>query len=380
MSIISTDLLIKSCLEAAIADIRANTWLLDDIFGGLATDPLTSVEYGFKEAEQAKRWVVGNNIPVYLHARVDNPTFPCLSVVQNSSVEAMDRTSFGDFGREEEVHPRTAIQQPQKVYPNFTPEAYDPVTGTVTFPGNLNTDNMVVGQFLVSQSSGRTYKINSIESDNSFNIDSSMYDDFTGAFIIPAKSLWNLNREITHFNESFTVGCHAQSDPVQCIWLRQLVMYILLRYKEAYLEARGFALSTLSAQGMDVNPHFEVERVFTAVINLSGVIEGNWIKYIAPKLQGIRAFAGGQTPNAVGMAMGQTPPNPVKVPNVTTTVNGPVNVDNFRSGVHIADATPTPDQYKEEVFQQGWDTDPPTLGDEEEEEPGNIEDEPDGQS
>jgi len=150
-------------------------------------------------------------------------------------------------------------------------------------------------------------------------------------------------------------------------------MYILLRYKEAYLEARGFELSTLTAQGMDINPHFEIERVFTAVINLSGVIEGSWIKYIAPKLQGVKAFAGGTDPNAVGVT-GQEPPGPIRIPNVTIP---PTN--NFKAGIHISEASPTPEQYKEQVDQQGWDTDPPIIGD------GEIDievlgDEPDGQS
>ena len=53
--IIATDILLKSMFEAAFNDLRKNPWILDDIFGGMALDPLSRVEYGYKEVEQAKK-------------------------------------------------------------------------------------------------------------------------------------------------------------------------------------------------------------------------------------------------------------------------------------------------------------------------------------
>jgi hypothetical protein len=67
-----------------------------------------------------------------------------------------------------------------------------------------------------------------------------------------------------------------------------IVEYILLRYKEAYLEARGFELSTFSWAPIVQNPEFTAEMVFSRSCTLTGQVEKSWIKYIAPKLQDVR--------------------------------------------------------------------------------------------
>ena len=64
MGIVPSDLLVKSALEAALAHLRANQWLLDDVFGELATDSLSGLEYGWKDVDAAKRWFLNNNIRV----------------------------------------------------------------------------------------------------------------------------------------------------------------------------------------------------------------------------------------------------------------------------------------------------------------------------
>jgi hypothetical protein len=103
--------------------------------------------------------------------------------------------------------------------------------------------------------------------------------------------------------ETFGIGMHAQSDLAQAIWLRQVMTYILLRYKEAYLEARGYELSSFSVGAIELNPYFkEIEQVFSCPITLTGQTECSWIKYLAPKLQkvtgGIRIIDGPATPEA----------------------------------------------------------------------------------
>src|SRR5271157_9817 len=115
MAIIPTDLLIKTMLEAAVADLKKNLWLLDDVFAGLASDPLSSLEYGYKEVTKAIEWFKDNNFPVYLHNRIDNPTFPCITVVQASSSEMQDRASLGDEGGIEDFDPKDARRTPQYI-------------------------------------------------------------------------------------------------------------------------------------------------------------------------------------------------------------------------------------------------------------------------
>lgn len=300
MSVLATDILIKTMLEAAIDDLRANQWLLDDVFSGLVTDPLSKDQYGYKMVKAAKDWFISNDIKVYSAFRIDTPTFPCLTIAPAPADEATDRASLADEGSIEDFDPQGTELQPQVVYPSFTPAAYNRATGMVTFPSGTTTDYIVPGQFLVSRRSGKAYQILQCLSTVDFTIKADVKDDFTDAYIVPPTALWNLHREQTFIRESYSIGCHAQSDPVQATWLRQIVLYSLCRYKEAFLEARGFELSTFRAGPMDKNPYFEAEQVYSSVVNLSGTVELSWIKFVAPKLQsaqqGIRIIDGPKTP------------------------------------------------------------------------------------
>ncbi len=301
MGIIATDILIKSMIEAAMADLRKNNWILDDIYGDLASDQLAKTDYGWKEVEAAKQWFLGNNIDVYLMNRVDTPRFPCITVVRISSREMTERDSLGDEGEETEIDPQDITRQQQMTYPAFTPKAYDKAKGIVTLPDGQTTNDLMPGQFLVSKKSNKAYVVNTVLGPQKFLITAGIDDDFTNCYIIPPTALWNLKKELTFLEETFAIGIHAESDLNQALWLRQLIQYIMLRYKEAYLERRGFELSTHNVGSVDENPHFNgVERVFTCMLSLTGQVEANFIKYAAPKLQGvkggIRIIDGPRTP------------------------------------------------------------------------------------
>lgn len=312
MGLLPTDLVVKSMLEAALYDVRKNAWLLDDVFSGLASDPLSSAQYGWKEVARAKDWFLSNNVMVYLPFRIDAPTLPCISIIGPSVSEMQSRANLGDDGQTEDYAPDLATANPQRVYDPFTPAGYDPETGYVTFPQGIMTDTMAPGMFLVSQKSGKAYVIQQIVSSQVFGIKSGTNDDFTAAWVAPVSALWNLQREIIITDQSFTIGCHTQGDPVTITWLRDLVMYCLGRYREAYLEARGFGLSTISCGPPSVDPDFDMERCYKVDINLMGQVQGDWIKYIAPKLQVVR------------------------------------------SGILIADGPKTPAQYLQYAEAQGW--------------------------
>lgn len=288
MAILQTDILLRTMLEAGINDLRKNPWILDDVFGGLAGDPLSKVEYGFKEVKAAKAWFMGNNISVYLPYRIDNPVMPCVSILQESVSEMKDRASLSDEGMVEDIEPRSATTQPQSVVNPFTPAGYDSEKGIITMPEELDTDQMAPGQFLVSARSGKAYAVKELLGLRDFSIAPGIVDDFEGCYVVPPTSLWNLHRELAFMAEQYDIGVHASSDPVQAMWLRAVVMYIMLRYREAYLEARGFEISNINAGPIALNPNFGKDRVYSSSIKLEGQVEGSWVKFIAPKLAAVR--------------------------------------------------------------------------------------------
>lgn len=290
MSIISSDILVKTALEAGLNDLRKNGYILDDVISGLATDSLSKAEYGYKEIHAFKQWFTTNKIPVYLDFRVDSPEMPCITIAGSPRIEMLQRTSLGDsLGSIEEVSTENISVNPIKVYDNFTPSSYNKANGIVAFPEGMETEFIVVGQFLVSSRSGKAYQILEIISKSSFKIKKNINEDFIDAYIVPPVSVWNLQREITFVQETVLIGVHTQSDPVQNQWLHDVIWYILLRCKEVYFEARGFELSTVQSDPMYLNPNFkETDRIFSRNITLTGQLEITFIKYVAPRLQDVR--------------------------------------------------------------------------------------------
>jgi hypothetical protein len=313
MGILATDILIKTMLEGALADLRKNNWIVDDIFSDLATDPMAKGDYGYKEVAMAKEWFLANNIDVYLTNRIDTPRFPCITVVRLSSREMQERDALGDDHATDEFEPDGVTKQVQMVYSAFTPKAYNKEKGFVTLPDDMNTNRMLAGQFFVAKKSGKAYIIQKVLTDTQFQIAAGVNEDFTSAYIAPPTSIWNLEKELVFLEESFAIGIHAESDLNQAIWMRQLVQYIFLRYKEAYLERRGFELSTFNLGSIDINPHFHgAEMVYSCMMTVNGQVEANFIKYAAPKIQGVRG------------------------------------------GIRIIDGPKTPEDYIKYVAKQGW--------------------------
>ena len=282
--IISTDILIKTMFEAAFNDIRKNPWILDDIFGGLATDPISRLEYGYKEVIRAREWFLNNDIKIFLQYRNDDPVFPAITLVHAGMSEMLDRTSLSDSRLGEEVDITKIKTETAKVHGLFTPTEYDPGTGKIKVDQHFDLSVIASGQLLVSARTGKTYPIKELAG-NGFIIPAGVVEDFRNAYVIPAIALWNLERELTFVHEDFQIGLHTQSNVNQNMWLHQLVWYILLRYKEAYLDSRGFELSTLRSGPIELNPNFsQADQVYSRYITLQGQVQADWIKYIAPKL------------------------------------------------------------------------------------------------
>jgi hypothetical protein len=283
MAILATEILIKTAIEAGIEDLKRNPWMIDDIFNGLVGDPLSSLEYGAKEVQDAREWFLNNKINVYLGFRVDLPTMPAVSIVRQSVTEALDRTSLADEGLLEEIDHRQADRVPDQVLTKFTPQAYDREQGLILLPEPLTTAQVAKGMFVVN-SDGKAYQIIATPSIRAIQIQPNTKVNLTNAVITPATKLWNLHRELTYFHESFQIGVHSTSEPVVNLWFTQIMTYILLRYKEAYIENRGFELSTFSITGTQLNDNFTMERVFSSFFNFTGTVQADWIKFIAPKL------------------------------------------------------------------------------------------------
>ena len=305
--ITQTDLILRSALIAGIRDLRARPYLLADVFSQCATDALLQQEFGYKEIKRATDWFLKVNLPVVLQHRLDSVELPCISIALLSSGERVGETYLGDYGDTEDLDDSQTFNQsdagidPLVILGPFTPAAYDPSTGIVTLPSSLSTDFVVPDQLLVDRTRNLAYPIASVPTDSTFTIKPGTVADFTEAIVMPRYQTLGLTRERAMFSETYQIGCHAAGDAVELLWLHSIVTFILLRYKNFYLDARGLTRTTFTSSDFVRNPAYEGQNVFSRYVTLQAIVEQNWVADVSSKLEGIklkslRVMDGGVTP------------------------------------------------------------------------------------
>lgn len=278
-----SDVILRTAIIAAIADLRANPYLLDYVFAGLAQDKLTVSSYGEKELTRAKDWFLATEIPVHMTPKIDEANTPCLSLTLISSAEIAQESTLGDihYVSEEPDYDKwpamTAI---------FAVSDYSPLTGNIKVPAAIDLE-VSPGMFIFD-SFGNPYEILESYGDNSFDIAVGSVADFSRAVIKARKPAQITQLESAIFRENYHIGIHVNNEPVYLTWLHSIVVFILLRYKQAYLEARGFERSVISSSDFMRNEAFDKDLVFSRFIDISGYVRQYWPKLTLPTVQNIR--------------------------------------------------------------------------------------------
>ncbi len=330
MAILASDILIKSAIEAAFADLRRHHWILEDIFAGLLSDPLSKDEYGAKEMQTAVDWFLNQEIPVLLQHRVsDAPTMPCVTISYAPGEEDQSRTSMSDARLTSEMDP-VGMVQANNLTRVFNATSYDTDTGYLVIPDHIDTSVIRKDQFIFSNKTGRAYVIRKVIDSRTVEIASKVLDSFQNIYVRTKYSLWNVESELTFFRESYTIGCYSQGSSASTYWLWQIVTYCLLRYKEAFLEARGFELSNLSFGPLQAaDPEVPGDKTYMRAIRISGVVPASWIKFAAPKLEVVNAkivIADGpqSPPGSYGDVLDPQNPGQIRTNNSTWVLEGDV--------------------------------------------------------
>ncbi len=211
-----------------------------------------------------------------------------ISIGLQSSTE--DLSTLGDVNYEpsEDVPANEVSTTPQVLLGPFTPKSFDSATGIVTLPDNLNTDNLFVNTILVDTKSNYGYIIREILTDSSFLIDEDVIANFTNAYVAPIDSFYTASIESCLFKQTFAIKAFAQSEPIHVLYLQSIIEFILLRYKEQLLEARGFERSTISTGPLYQFAETDKDLTWARDITLSGYVRQYWPKMISPKIQGIK--------------------------------------------------------------------------------------------
>lgn len=281
------DILIRSALIQAFVDLRANPELLDAAFAFLERDELTKKTYGQKEADRAKEWFLKNNIPVVMTPAESEAGLPCVSVQLGSSVAA--ETTLGDVHYDPQDFNQTKWLNVSKT---FNPVNYDLTTGIVTPPPGVFLDGLVPGVGMhLFDTDGNKYRVVETFDDNSFRIDEAIVADFSRSILKGYRPSEVTKWESGVYKQTYHIGVHVDSQSVYLLWLHTIVDFVLLRYKEWYLEARGFERSTTtSSDVMRREDLGATQLVFSRFIDITGYVRQYWPKKTYPTVQGINVL------------------------------------------------------------------------------------------
>lgn len=283
LGIHQSDVIVRSAIAAALADIRANPWLLDYCFASLPQDAITWKEYGEKSVQEAKKWFLSTNIDVAVMPILNESSWPKITVEITNSQEVESEASIGDVNY-------TPIETNDSSWPALneqpiTPLKYTPSTGIVVLPVEPEF-GVFPGMFLVDRN-GKPHEILEIIDAVSFRISPMTVADLSKSNIKSRRPAWNINVESSSFKEVLRVGVHVQNEPVHLIWLHSILVFALQRYKEVLMEARGFERSTFGSTQLAQDQRFETENIFSRFLTISGFVRQFWPKAVSRTIDGV---------------------------------------------------------------------------------------------
>ena len=283
LGICQSDIVVRTAIIAGLADLRENPKLLDYVFSSLPKDALTYRTYGEEQVELAKKWFLDQEIPVFMNTRFDESKVPCITIAQSSSAES--EATLGDVHYE-----TTEIDKDEEpiVYGGpYTPMKYVPSTGTLIMDSNFSLD--VFPGMLVRDRNGGTHEILDVLDQYTFTVDPNLNVPFTDMYVVSAPRKKTVSLESVEFRESYEIGCHVHSEPAYLSYLHSILLFILLRYKEELLEARGLTRTSITAGPVMQNSSFAISQpVFTRMTTLTGYVHQYWPKLFTGVITGVK--------------------------------------------------------------------------------------------
>lgn len=280
MGLFQADAVLKSCVELLIEDMRANDWLIDDIFSDFKNNPYLKKKFA-TQIQNAKDWFKNNKIQIELGYVDDRPELPRISIVLGPQDEDAALKTMGDASTETVQLLPSDINKPIPfVIKPFTPVSYSMGTGQLTLPAaTKNLNKAVAGQVLVNTTTGKAFKIDDID-DNVFTIDIGSDIGSGTLAVVPQFAYYEANVEHTWMDVNYQIICTGGSDAQQAIWLHDITLYGLFRYRQGLLEALGLEQSLIKSGSLTQNPNMSDsgQVAWERTISISGIVEQTFIK------------------------------------------------------------------------------------------------------
>lgn len=278
-----SDVIIRSAIVAALADIRANPWLLDYVFASLPQDPLTWKQYGERDLNEAKKWFLATDVAVSVLPNMDESKWPKITIELSDSREVETEASLGDVNY-------TPTESNDSTWPSLnqspiTPISYIPSTGVVKLSGEPDFF-IFPGMFMVDRR-GDPHEILTVIDSKTFTISPGTVADLSKSNIKSRRPSWNVDVESASFKETYRIGIHVSGEPGHLTWLHSIMVFALQRYKEILMEARGFERSSFASTQIARAEWSEAENVLSRYLTISGYVRHFWPKAISRRVDGV---------------------------------------------------------------------------------------------
>jgi hypothetical protein len=136
---------------------------------------------------------------------------------------------------------------------------------------------------LVNPSNGNGYVIQGLTVDG-LQLQPGLEIDGSQLAIVPHYQYYKARIKHTFFEENYIISANAHGDPQNVMFLWNIALYSILRYREDLLEGNGLGESSVNFGGPDQNTAWTTpggEKAYTRVFTLSGQTEHSWVD--APK-------------------------------------------------------------------------------------------------
>ncbi|CAB4127123.1 hypothetical protein UFOVP75_66 [uncultured Caudovirales phage] len=304
IGIFQSDIIIRTAIIAAIADMRENPWLLDYAFSSLAKDKLTLSKYGEKEIAEAKKWFDRVDIVVMLGVRVADGAPPPVCVTIHLQESSEVEQTLGDVHHDPYEDMQSTVRP---LTETFTPVKYDAITGQMTVPDSISNKLIFSTLMQVVTSAGVMYPIVDVIADNIIALPKGTVANFSNCFVQPAIAPYTTSLESTNFRETFGIGCHCVAEPVHLTYLHSIIVFALLRYRQALLEARGFERSSITSSDFKAEDVVDMpEMYFSRYISLNGYSKAVWPKFVSEKILSLASRVVIDGVDKVPLELGQT--------------------------------------------------------------------------
>lgn len=284
-----SDIIIRTALIEGLKRVKEQPWLLDFVFSSLVQDDYAISEYGEKELDKIKQWFMDTNIPVTMSFNREQPQTPLIAISLEDSTEA--ESTLADVSKEgpdEDVDFSTVLTVPQVVAGPFTPLSFSTSTSTLVLPDTVDLSNVYPGMAIVDRERKNFYVIEGLYEQTIVLEGEDIDADFTGAVIAPQESIKRVTLESCEFKEVYRIDTYVSGNPVILLFLHTLIIFILMRYKQELLEARGFERSTISSKGITGFPNPNgPEFIYDRVVMVNGFVQHFWPKDITGKISAV---------------------------------------------------------------------------------------------